>query len=353
MSIISAIIPVDRFGQLILAAKPDKNPALIQCPGEVTPETLLAAYGLKCGGIQPVLDSASEGGLSVRVYLATHAETVSRHEEILPPLLLQSVVKMINEGLITDLVSIAGILRALVGKLVEEKIPILYRDDYCVAVYKPSGMLVHRTNMDQEKENLQLLLRNQLDMKVQPLHRLDKPTSGIVLFVTDETVLRPFFELFQHREVRKTYRAMVRGFTDDSGVIDYDLVRNKDTETLVSAITEYRTLARTELPIPVGPYASSRYSLVEINLKTGRMHQIRKHFSHISHPVIGDTKYGDGRHNRMLRENFRCHRLMLAAVGLEFPHPITGAEVKIHAETDASFTDITEKTGLKIPFPEQ
>ncbi len=346
MTFISAVIPVDRFGQIFLVARPGEKPGLIQVSEETDAEQILAGYGISYGEIQTIYEGASSCGVKVKVYLANKAENITRHDDVLPPVLLPNAVKMINEGTIDDLVSVAGILRAFAGKLVEEKLPILYQDAYCVAVYKPSGMLVHRTNMDQEKETLQLLLRNQLNVKVQPVHRLDKPTSGIVLFVTDETAIKPFFELFQQREVRKTYWTMVRGFTDDSGVIDHDMVRNKDSDKLVSAITEYETLARTELPIPVGPYATSRYSLVKVNLKTGRMHQIRKHFAHISHPVVGDTKYGDGRHNRMLRENFRCHRLMLAAVGLEFTHPITGEEVKISADVDASFRDVMDKTGL-------
>jgi len=92
----------------------------------------------------------------------------------------------------------------------------------------------------------------------------------------------------------------------------------------VEAVTEYRRWKTAELPFSIGPYSSARYSLVDIIPLTGRRHQIRRHFRHISHPVIGDTTYGDSRHNRFFREKFQMNRLLLLAGSLSFLHPYTG-----------------------------
>ncbi|MDD3119171.1 MAG: pseudouridine synthase [Victivallales bacterium] len=346
MAQITVIFPVNRCGAVYLTPGAGGRPLALQYDGEKTPEVLLREYGLTAAAVRPLFTGTSPFGWLVRFYLAAGAETSGPTPRLLPPLRLAGALQLIEHGELDDPLTALGLWRLQAGGLVEEHFPLLYRDEWCVAVFKPAGMSVHRTRMDQEKDTLQLLLHRQLGSRVQPLHRLDRPTSGIVLFATDENALRPFFALFQQRKIRKTYWAVVRGFTDDAGVIDYPINRNDTTSTPVPAVTVYETVARVELPIPVGPYATARYSLVKIDLKTGRQHQIRRHFAHIRHPVLGDTVYGDGRHNRMVREHFKCRRLMLAALELAFVHPLTGAEVNITARPDASFRALLEQIGL-------
>ncbi len=146
-------------------------------------------------------------------------------------------------------------------------------------------------------------------------------------------------------EMQKTYLAMVRGWTPESGLIDEPLrdkaIDRRDTSEQVmrDARTCYRRLAVTEIPVAIEGYASSRYSLVELQLETGRQHQLRRHLQHISHPIIGDTNYGRTRHNHYFAERFGGGRLMLAATALRFRHPATGEAMTLTAAPEQSFLD--------------
>jgi tRNA pseudouridine65 synthase len=287
-----------------------------------------------------------EGSVGDRSVSVTLAEIIPA--EVLPPdiicLSLQDAINMTGDGRIDDLPTMAALLKAEHFKLVRCISEVLYEDEYCIAVNKIHGLLVHRTNMSTDKDFLLQRIRNQCGRKVYPLHRLDRPTSGVVLFAFSKEYAAEFFRVFREREVKKTYLALLRGWTDDSGTIDYPLKSSSGKEQ--DAMTLYKTLARTEIPVPVGPYEKSRYSLVEVDLKTGRTHQIRRHFAHLRHPVIGDSKYGDGQHNRMFKSEFNSHRLMLAAVELGLTHPFTGGELLIKAPLEAGFKAVLDKIGI-------
>jgi tRNA pseudouridine65 synthase len=209
-------------------------------------------------------------------------------------------------------------------------LPVLYRDEYFIAIDKPPGMLVHRTWISDGGEFAMQRLRDQIGRRVYTVHRLDRPTSGVLVFALSSEAARDLCALFEARAVVKRYLAVVRGYTDLDGVVDYALQEEPD-KPAQAAVTHYRRLDTVELPIPTGRYATARYSLVEARPETGRMHQIRKHFAHIFHPLIGDTTYGEGRHNRLFREHFDVHRLLLIAHRVEFRHPYSGAEITIRA----------------------
>ncbi|AMV73291.1 tRNA pseudouridine(65) synthase TruC [Desulfuromonas carbonis] len=232
---------------------------------------------------------------------------------------------------------------------------LLYRDADYVIVHKPAGLLVHRSPIDSRETRFALqLVRDLVGMRVYPVHRLDKPTSGILAFGTSGEAARRLAELFAAGQVEKTYLAVARGVVPDCGVIDHPLVEELDRygDPLAEpdkgpqqAVTAYRRLASVELPFAVGRYPTSRYSLVEARPKTGRRHQLRRHFKHLLHPLIGDTKYGEGRHNRFFREEFGCNRLLLAAVELAFVHPSTGEALHIVAPLEADFLGIVNRLG--------
>ncbi|MFO7594220.1 MAG: pseudouridine synthase [Pseudomonadota bacterium] len=226
-----------------------------------------------------------------------------------------------------------------------ERLSILYRDDNYIAVDKPSGLQVHRSWISEESEQFLLQrLRDQIGQRVYIIHRLDRPTSGVILFALSSEAAREMCGVFERREVKKSYLAIVRGYTDENGHIDYPL-REEPHKPLQSAITDYRTLATVELPIPIGRYNTARYSLVEIKPLTGRSRQIRKHFHHIFHPLIGDTSHGEGRHNRLFRERFDVHRLLLHAWKLSFRHPISGEAVEITAPLPKEFERLVNEFG--------
>jgi len=230
---------------------------------------------------------------------------------------------------------------------------ILYQDDYLVAINKPSGLLVHRSLIDKHETQFAVqLLRDQIGQKVYPPHRLDRPTSGVLLFALDPDTARLLTEQFTQGWVQKTYLALVRGFCAPEGVIDYPLKEELDEivdakanqdKPAQAAITHYKTLEQFELPFASGKHATSRYSLLELQPKTGRKHQLRRHLKHIFHPIVGDTTHGDGKQNRLFREQFGCERLMLHANRLTFQHPYSDSLVKITTSIPFDFTAVLLK----------
>lgn len=213
---------------------------------------------------------------------------------------------------------------------------ILYEDAHLVAINKPHGLLVHRTKLANDADEFALqILRNQLDRFVYPNHRLDRKTGGVLLFGLDEEIHRTMQQQFADRLVKKKYLAIVRGFTDDEQTIDYPL--KKENGTPQNAITDYTTLDRVELNIPLGAHQTSRYSLIEANPLTGRFHQIRKHLAHIHHPIICDRPEGCNKQNKLFKEKFGLMTMMLHALELQFSHPVTGVQLKIKAGLHSEF----------------
>jgi tRNA pseudouridine65 synthase len=232
------------------------------------------------------------------------------------------------------------------------ELEILYQDEYLVAINKPSGLLVHKSMIDRHEIYFAMkMLRDQIGQWVYPIHRLDKPTSGVLLFALDKHTAKLMSEQFREHTIKKTYICVVRGYTDESGLIDHalreklDKIADKDAskyKEAQEAVTGYETLASVELDYPVGKYDKTRYSLVKVLPKTGRKHQIRRHMKHISHHILGDTNYGRGEHNIFVREQFNCHRLLLHALSLEVKYPYTDELLSIRASVDETFNSILE-----------
>ena len=209
------------------------------------------------------------------------------------------------------------------------QLKILYADDDIIAVDKPNDIFVHPTNLDRsDTHSVTDVLRRQLDEIVYPLHRLDRPTSGCLLFGRHKECVRNMSYQFTQRTVHKRYVAIVRGHLEATGVIDYDLRRKNRTQTQ-PAITNWSVYQRGELDRAIPPHNTARYSLVDLRPETGRWHQLRRHCAHIRHPIIGDTSHGDARHNRLFRELFGEKRLLLHATTLAFQHPFK-SELRCH-----------------------
>lgn len=237
-------------------------------------------------------------------------------------------------------------------KMDYSKVRILYRDDDFVAVHKPAGVKVHRSRGDGLRQAFMLQMTRELTgRKVFPVHRLDQPTAGVLLFAFSSEVARLLAEKFRTQFIAKRYVTVTRGIVDPAGTIDYPLVPDayapKAGQTPKDAVTDFERLATAELPIALGRFSSCRYSLVAVCPRTGRMHQIRRHFHHISHPLIGDTAYGDGRHNRLFREQFGCHRLLLACVALSLNHPVTGEPLHLTAPVEPAFQEVIGRLGWR------
>lgn len=239
------------------------------------------------------------------------------------------------------------------------ELKILYRDDFLVAIDKPPGLLVHKTYLARKEQYFAMqMLRDQLGQYVYPVHRLDRPTSGVLLFALSSDSARLMSEVFVGRQIRKGYLAIIRGHLMGSDTLDYPLKEELDKiadkfadrdKEAQQALTHWRGLETSEIPFSVGRYPSSRYSLMALAPLTGRKHQLRRHMAHLRHPIIGDTTHGDGGHNRLFRERFDCRRLLLHAGQLSFPHPVTGELVDIHAPLDEGFRAVCQHLGWQAP----
>lgn len=237
---------------------------------------------------------------------------------------------------------------------------IVYQDEYLVAVNKPAGMLVHRSWLDKhETEFVMQTLRDQIGQHVFPLHRLDRPTSGVLVFALSSQIASDVMPMFANHEMEKTYHAIVRGWIEEANVLDYPLKEEldkiadkfaKQDKEAQSAVTAYRPLAKVELPISTGKFATTRYCLMEMQPKTGRKHQLRRHMAHLRHPIVGDTTHGDGVHNRLFREHFSAQRLMLHASELRFMHPYTQQPLVIRAGLDDVWQGLLSEFGWQEPL---
>ena len=229
---------------------------------------------------------------------------------------------------------------------------ILYQDDVLVAVNKPAGMLVHRSWLDRhETQFVMQTLRDQIGQRVYPIHRLDRPTSGVLLFALNSEIANLLCQQFEQKQIEKQYLAVVRGYVTGHGEIDYPLKVQLDKiadkfsqpdKAPQSAVTFYEGLQTVEMPYGVGRYATSRYSLVRLIPQTGRKHQLRRHMKHIFHPILGDTQYGDLHQNRALTEHSGCQRLFLHADTLIFEHPIHSTKFEIKANLDEQWMKVME-----------
>ena len=230
---------------------------------------------------------------------------------------------------------------------------ILHRDDRLVAIDKPSGWLVHRSNLDRHETRILVqALRDQIGQYVYPAHRLDKGTSGVMLFALDPATAADLGNQFEQGEVRKTYLAVVRGWPPESGRIDHPIRNERDEYGDVApdaeaqaAVTEFRRFATIELPHAVDRYPTARYALLELHPLTGRRHQLRRHMKHIAHPIIGDATHGKGRHNRWFQQQFACDRLLLACTELAFRHPADGREMIVRAPLGDQFAALLARLG--------
>jgi len=229
-------------------------------------------------------------------------------------------------------------------------LPILYQDEHLVIINKPAGLLVHRSWIDKDETSFALqLVRDKIGKYVYPVHRLDKPTSGILIFALDKNTTQMMNQLFMDHKVKKEYWTVVRGYFKGEGVINYSLKEQLDKMTdskakinkaAVQAITHYKCLATIELPYAVSRYPVARYSLVQLEPKTGRKHQLRRHMKHVNHPIIGDTTYGRTEHNRLFREKLATTELLLTAHKVSFTHPYSNKKLEIKASFSADFIKI-------------
>ena len=239
-------------------------------------------------------------------------------------------------------------------------LPILFRDEHIVVIDKPPGLLVHRSEIDRHETRFAIqILRDQIGQRVWAAHRLDRGTSGVLLFGLNREIAGVLGRQFTAGTVEKRYWAVVRGHPPASGTIDHPLSRPRDpylfrgdlsSAEAQPALTHYRKLAEIELPVAVDRYPTSRYALLELEPLSGRRHQLRRHLKHIAHPIIGDATYGKGRHNRFFADEFDCRRLLLACTELRFNHPASGQRMRIAAPVSGEFAAMLARPSWMTPL---
>ncbi|PWH86668.1 pseudouridine synthase [Brumimicrobium oceani] len=227
----------------------------------------------------------------------------------------------------------------------ELELEIVYEDEYILAINKAAGLLVHRTKLARDAKEFALqILRDQVGYQVTPIHRLDRKTSGVLLFAKQQEFVHPFQLALQDDNTQKRYLAIVRGYFPDEITVDYPLIN--DSGKTQEALTQFRLIQRTEVPLPFGKFETSRYSLIEAFPRTGRMHQIRKHLNHLRHPIIGDRPHGCNKQNALFLKEFGLEKMLLHAESLRIWHPFLEKELVIKAGLSAHFLEMNEQLGL-------
>ncbi len=238
---------------------------------------------------------------------------------------------------------------------VAPEISVLYEDEHLVAIHKPAGLLVHRTYLARrEKYFAMQMTRDIVGCHVFPVHRLDRPTSGVLLFAKSSEVANLLCKQFESKTIEKTYVALVRGNVHEPVVMDYplkeeldkvaDKFSDKDKEAQ-DAITHFWPLLNSEIPYQSGRYSTSRYALLKMKPITGRKHQLRRHLAHFRHPILGDSTHGDGKQNKFIRDFLCTKRLWLIAKKLEFIHPISNEKLSIETELEPEWLEAFNKLG--------
>ena len=221
-------------------------------------------------------------------------------------------------------------------------IDVIYEDSDIIVVNKPKGMVVHPANGNLEGTLVNAILAKCKDSlsgiggEIRPgiVHRLDKDTSGLLIVAKNDNAHVKMSEQIKNHEVKKTYIALVRGvFKENEATINMPIGRsNTDRKKMAvvkngkEAITHIKVLKKYE-----------KYTLLEINIETGRTHQIRVHLSHIGFPVVGDYTYSNG------KNEFGIIGQCLHAKALDFKHPITQKEIHLEAPLPEYFRDILNK----------
>ncbi|WP_394129124.1 tRNA pseudouridine(65) synthase TruC [Shewanella maritima] len=242
------------------------------------------------------------------------------------------------------------------------EIELLYQDEHLVAIHKPAGLLVHRSYLARKERFFAMqLTRDLVGCHVFPVHRLDRPTSGVLLFAKSAEVARNLCEQFEQHTIVKQYLALVRGNMHQAGELDYPLKLELDdigdkysdkNKAAQDAVTDYQPLLNCEIPYASGRYPTSRYALVRLAPKTGRKHQLRRHMAHLRHPIVGDTTHGDGKQNRFFRDHMQVNRLWLIAKSLDFTHPITNERLHIECELESEWLSVFDKLGWQHELEE-
>lgn len=215
---------------------------------------------------------------------------------------------------------------------------ILYQDDWIIAVNKPAGQLVHPADHPEGSDLVTMkILRDQIGCQVQAVHRLDRPTSGVLLFAKGRTITRALSRAFERHQVQKTYHAIVDGRPPAAEWICEEPIQKTPDLPAREASTGFRVIT----------HLLGDLSLIEARPHSGRYHQIRRHLLHCGIPIVGDYRYaGFDRSNELSNDLGLDTRMLLQSQSLTIPHPITKEPLIIKAPLDPLFQRILTEREL-------
>ena len=229
------------------------------------------------------------------------------------------------------------------------QLPVLYEDEWLAVVAKPAGLMVHDSALAADETDFAAdRLRAQFGRSIHLVHRLDRATSGCLLLAFDRDSASALGKAVMAQQLDKRYLAICRGWPEEAFTIDHPLDGGPGKPQKKPAVTRFRRLATGELDEPSAGFSTSRYALLECELLSGRFRQIRRHLKHASHHLIGDTSHGDGHHNRAFRMR-GVHRMLLHAWQLGFPHPRSGAAMRVQAPLEGEFLKAMSLFGWELP----
>jgi 23S rRNA pseudouridine1911/1915/1917 synthase len=303
-----------------------------------------------------------EAGIRLDAYVSEHIDDWSRSR----------LKKLIDEGDITvnggaakssyklrekDLIEVE-LTESADERFEPEDIPldVVFEDEYLAVINKPAGMIVHPgAGVSSGTLANAIAFRFQTEQDTTPssdrrsnrigiVHRLDKDTSGLIVVAKNELTAEKLSTQFHDRKVLKTYKALVHGFIRKlNGKVELPIARDRQNRTKMkvdkngrNAVSAYKVSKRFE-----------RYTLLDVTIKTGRTHQIRVHFSHLNHPIVGDDLYNGGRDKQILDPKFRSiisklERFFLHAARLGFKHPVTKEDLMFEQPLPAELAEILE-----------
>jgi len=226
----------------------------------------------------------------------------------------------------------------------QPEISIIFEDSEILVVNKPNDLIVHQSKFGGKIDNKSLcqILHQQIGQPVYPVHRLDRKTSGVLLLSKNKANIPRLQAQFTDQTINKKYIALVRGHVLDSGSVDTP-IKPEGKTIYKSALTLFKPIDHIEVDIAVPPYSTARYTLMELSPKTGRTHQLRKHMNKISHPIIGDPKYGNRHHNHMFEKKLEISKLFLHALQLRVQHPETNESLIFEADLPSFWTTMFQQ----------
>lgn len=212
---------------------------------------------------------------------------------------------------------------------------ILYRDEWLVAVDKPAGHLVHPANHPKEGDLVTMkILRDQIDCRVYNIHRIDRPTTGVLLFATCRDAAKALHRALRQHEMAKTYWAVCQGEVSDKPWECHQGIQKEDDQPIRDAHTSFQRLA-TVRPSSLANESPCSISLIEARPHTGRYHQIRRHLLYINKPIIGDFRYAGIETSHHLGQLLGTGtRMLLQSKSLRFDHPVTNEQLTISCPPD-------------------